>query len=142
MDSIIQEMRKVLMAGLGLVDLSFEKAQQAVEHLAKRGEITAEQAKQLSAELAKKLKNKVNECGVCDMFTEKGKQQSVIRDLEDMTDGARQAVRDALDDMIARTKRQKEEQAEKPESDFAQEAHDGAEKPAESAQADDRSPEA
>lgn len=102
MEQILREMRKVLMAGIGLVDYSVEKAQKAIEQLARRGEISAEQAKAMSAELLKKCKEKLDDCGVSDWFAQKSKQDNVIKDLEDMTDDERQAVRDALEDMMGR----------------------------------------
>ena len=48
---MLEPMKKPIMAGLGLVSLSKEKLSEAMDDLARRGEITAEQSKKLLGEL-------------------------------------------------------------------------------------------
>ncbi len=49
-----EEIRKGLLAGLGAIDLSLEKAGEVMERLVERGEITAEQGKKVIGELARR----------------------------------------------------------------------------------------
>ncbi|MHC4713746.1 MAG: phasin family protein [Planctomycetota bacterium] len=49
-----EEIRKGLLAGLGAIDLSLEKAGEVMERLVERGEITAEQGKKVIGELAER----------------------------------------------------------------------------------------
>lgn len=52
------EMRKVFLAGVGAVATTAEKAQELVEKLVEKGELTVSQGKDLNEELKKNFKDK------------------------------------------------------------------------------------
>ena len=61
LDALGAEMKKILLAGIGAVALTTEKAKDLVDDLVKKGEITVEQGKVLNEELKRNVKAKVRE---------------------------------------------------------------------------------
>ncbi|MEG2158552.1 MAG: phasin family protein [Clostridia bacterium] len=59
-NSIGEEMRKLLLAGIGAVATTAEKSKELVEELIKKGELTVKEGKVLNEELAHNIKEKVN----------------------------------------------------------------------------------
>lgn len=59
--SFNDEMKKVLLAGIGAVATTAEKSKEMVDGFVKKGEITVEQGKILNEELMRNIKEKVNE---------------------------------------------------------------------------------
>jgi len=49
-----EELKKIVLAGIGAIALTAEKAQELVEMLVKKGELTVEQGKILNEELKRK----------------------------------------------------------------------------------------
>ncbi|WP_050636249.1 aspartyl beta-hydroxylase [Candidatus Stoquefichus sp. SB1] len=64
MNNLSEDLKKVLLAGLGAVAVTAEKSKEVVEQLVKKGELTVEQGKVLNEELkhtvAEKLREPVN----------------------------------------------------------------------------------
>ncbi|WP_019241273.1 MULTISPECIES: phasin family protein [Bacillus] len=56
--SINDEMKKVLLAGIGAIATTLEKSEEMVDSLIKKGEITVEQGKVLNEELKRNVKEK------------------------------------------------------------------------------------
>ena len=61
LDALGAEMKKIMLAGIGAVALTTEKAKDLVDDLVKKGEITVEQGKVLNEELKGIVKAKVRE---------------------------------------------------------------------------------
>ncbi len=59
LDALGAEMKKIMLAGIGAVALTTEKAKDLVDDLVKKGEITVEQGKVLNEELKRNVKAKV-----------------------------------------------------------------------------------
>lgn len=55
------ELRKILLAGIGAIAVTAEKSEEVVKELVKRGELTVEQGKALNEELKHKIKDTVQE---------------------------------------------------------------------------------
>ncbi|MGE4548499.1 MAG: phasin family protein [Intestinibacillus sp.] len=55
------DLRKILLAGIGAVAVTAEKSEEVVKELVKRGELTIEQGKALNEELKHKIKETVQE---------------------------------------------------------------------------------
>lgn len=55
---VIDELKKVVLAGLGSAAYTYEKASKVVDDLVEKGKITVEEGKELSQELKKNLKEK------------------------------------------------------------------------------------
>lgn len=98
-NTIGDDMKKVLLAGLGAVATTVEKSKELVEQLAKKGEITWEQGKALNEELTQKMKKTFDE-KVAPIFAEsKTKVDEVVDHLRTMTKEQLKAVRDQIDAM-------------------------------------------
>lgn len=61
MNNISEELKKVLLAGIGAVALSAEKSKELVEQFVKKGELTVEQGKVLNEELKHNVADKLRE---------------------------------------------------------------------------------
>lgn len=53
-----EELKKIVLAGIGAIAISAEKSKEIVDELVKKGEITVEQGKVLNEELKRKIKDK------------------------------------------------------------------------------------
>ena len=55
------DLRKILLAGIGAIAVTAEKSEEVVKELVKRGELTMEQGKALNEELKHKIKDTLRE---------------------------------------------------------------------------------
>lgn len=85
MEQIVNEMKKVLKAGIGAVATGVEKTQEAIETLAQKGEPLYEQAKTAVTDAADKVKKAVTDSGIADAFSCPSRTDRVIRELQQMT---------------------------------------------------------
>ena len=58
-DNIGSDIKKLLLASLGAVAMTSEKAKELIDDLVKKGEITLEQGKALNEELTRKVKSEM-----------------------------------------------------------------------------------
>lgn len=58
---MIEELKNILLAGLGSAAYTYEKATKSIEELVKKGRITMEEGKELAEELKSKYKDKAND---------------------------------------------------------------------------------
>ena len=56
-----EELRKVLLAGVGAVATTAEKSQELINQLVEKGELTVEQGKVMNEELKRNIRDKVKE---------------------------------------------------------------------------------
>lgn len=56
-----EELKKVLLAGIGAAATTYEKGQELVDQLVEKGELTVEQGKVMNEELKRTVKDKVKE---------------------------------------------------------------------------------
>ena len=61
MSSFNEDLKKVLLAGIGAVAVTAEKSKEVVEQLVKKGELTIEQGKVLNEELKHNVAEKLRE---------------------------------------------------------------------------------
>jgi polyhydroxyalkanoate synthesis regulator phasin len=54
---VIDEIKNILLAGIGTAAYTYEKASETIESLVKKGQLTVEQGKELSEELKKTVKS-------------------------------------------------------------------------------------
>ncbi len=98
-NTIGDDLKKILLAGLGAVATTAEKSKELVDQLAKKGEITWEQGKVLNEELSRKVKKTFDE-KVAPIFTEsKAKVEDVVDNLRSMTKEQLKAVREQIEAM-------------------------------------------
>jgi polyhydroxyalkanoate synthesis regulator phasin len=93
------DLKKILMAGLGAVAVTAEKASELVDELAKKGEITWEEGKVLHEELSRKVKRAVKE-NISPIF-EEGREtvENVVGRLRRMTREQLRTVREQIEAM-------------------------------------------
>jgi polyhydroxyalkanoate synthesis regulator phasin len=110
MDQLGNELKKILMAGIGAVSVSVEKAQEIVNTLAQKGAITFEQAKTLSEEAAAKIKKAIDESEIKKALDHKPTQDSVIRDLKSLTADELACIKKSIEELESLNAEQPEEQ--------------------------------
>ncbi len=99
MEQIVNEMKKVLKAGIGAVATGVEKTQEAIETLAQKGEPLYEQAKTAVADAADKVKKAVVDSGIADAFSCPPRTDRVIRELQQMTQEELDEITAAIQDI-------------------------------------------
>ena len=98
MEQIGSELKKILKAGIGAVATGVEKTQGAIESLAQKGEPLYEQAKTAVCDAAGKLKKAVNDSGIADTFSCRPQVESIIKDLQELTQQELDEIRTALEE--------------------------------------------
>ncbi len=94
-NSIGDDLKDVLLAGIGALAVTAEKAQQIVEKLIKKGELTVEQGKVLNEELKHKAKEKMKDS----ISNSKLAVESVIDHLDKLSADEIAAIKAKLADM-------------------------------------------
>ena len=80
MDSFGENVKKLLLAGIGAVAVTAEKSKDLLDEMVEKGELTVEQGKVLNEELKHNIKKTVKE------KTGAGKQETAAEDLSDLLD--------------------------------------------------------
>lgn len=96
--TMTEEFRKVWLAGVGALAMTAEKAEDLVEKLIRKGELTVEQGKALNEELKHNAREKVKDT----IAKSKLCVESVIDNLEEMSQEDIAAIKAKLADMEAR----------------------------------------
>lgn len=99
MEQIVNEMKKVLKAGIGAVATGVEKTQEAIETLAQKGEPLYEQAKTAVTDAADKVKKAVADSGIADAFSCPSRTDRVIGELQQMTQEELDEITAAIEDI-------------------------------------------
>ena len=80
MDSFGENIKKLLLAGIGAVAVTAEKSKDLLDEMVAKGELTVEQGKVLNEELKHNIKKTVKE------KTGAGKKETAAEDLSDLLD--------------------------------------------------------
>ena len=96
-----EEMKKVLLAGVGAVATSLEKSSEIVDKLVKKGELTVEQGKVLNEELKRNVKDSWEKAG------SQQKQPEILDQLEELSEDELTALRLKLAEMEAMERMEK-----------------------------------
>ena len=91
------EMKKIMLAGIGAVATTVEKSQEVVETLIKKGEITVEQGKVLNEELKRNVKESVSKQP--EEKNESTKVNAVLSDLEQLSEEDLKVIKAKLAEM-------------------------------------------
>lgn len=81
MNNFSEDLKKVLLAGIGAVAVTAEKSKEVVEDLVKKGELTVEQGKVLNEELKHNVAEKLRKPASVETV-EKDLQNMDVEDLE------------------------------------------------------------
>ena len=92
--SISEELRKVLLAGIGAVATTAEKSKDLVDALVAKGELTVEQGKVLNEELKRNVSESIQQAkekkSVCS-------QKKVLEQMDQMTPEQLQQIKEKLE---------------------------------------------
>ena len=91
------EMKKIMLAGIGAMATTVEKSQEVVETLIKKGEITVEQGKVLNEELKRTVKESVSKQP--EEKNESTKVNAVLSDLEQLSEEDLKVIKAKLAEM-------------------------------------------
>lgn len=97
-----QEMKKVLLAGIGAVACTAEKASGLVDEFVKKGELTVEQGKVLNEELKHKVNEAVKEHVHVTVVKEEPAEpsaQDILNRLDKLTPQEREELKNKLSEM-------------------------------------------
>ncbi|MEH6941398.1 phasin family protein [Bacillus sp. JJ722] len=98
--SFNDEMKKVLLAGIGAVATTVEKSQDFVQTLITKGEITVEQGKVLNEELKRNMKDSIKKDKINSASSpQKVKVNSLINQLDDLSEEEIAAIKSKLAEM-------------------------------------------
>lgn len=89
MDNLTDGLKKILLAGVGAVALTAEKATEILEEMVEKGEITVEQGKALNQELKRTVKEST------------GKKSGEEKDLSKVVEGLSSEELSKLKELIA-----------------------------------------
>lgn len=102
-----EELKKVVLAGIGAVATTAEKSKELVDQLVQKGELTVEQGKVMNEELKRNIQEKVKE-NVTVVVKEDLTADKVVEKMDKMSPEELQAIKDKL----ARMERENAEDAE------------------------------
>lgn len=111
-----EELKKLVLAGIGAVAVTAEKSKEIVDELVKKGEITVSEGKVMNEELTRKMKEKVNEVinehvSVTITKKEESTTADVISNMEKMTKEDLDAIKAKLAELEKeRVKKAKKEE--------------------------------
>ncbi|MDD2413658.1 MAG: hypothetical protein PHI94_00630 [Eubacteriaceae bacterium] len=91
-----EEVKKMVLAGVGAAALTAEKAQQIVDYCVDKGEITVEQGKVVNEELKRNVKDAVKTTSDKMTASIKPKADELMNAMEDMTAEEIKAIKDKL----------------------------------------------
>lgn len=104
MDSFGENVKKLLLAGIGAVAVTAEKSKDLLDEMVEKGELTVEQGKVLNEELKHNIKKTVKE------KVNAGKKETTAEDISDMLDKMTPEQLAALKEQIQ--KKEAEEKAD------------------------------
>ena len=94
-----EELRKVLLAGVGAVATTAEKSQELINQLVEKGELTVEQGKVMNEELKRNIRDKVKENVTVVVKDDEPSVDKVVETMDKMSPEELQAIKDKLSRM-------------------------------------------
>ncbi len=94
--SLGDDLKKIMLAGIGAVAITSEKSMELIEELVKKGEVTVEQGKELNEELKRNVKNKVKDVvneHIDVTVTNNFEKADIINNLDKLSKEERQAIK-------------------------------------------------
>lgn len=97
--SFNEDMKKILLAGIGAVATTVEKSQDLVDHLISKGELTVEQGKVLNEELKRKRKSVKENEGNDSTPQDMDEHKSILDQLDNLNEEELAALKKKLAEM-------------------------------------------
>lgn len=94
--SLGDDLKKIMLAGIGAVAITSEKSMELIEELVKKGEVTVEQGKELNEELKRNVKNKVKDVvneHIDVTVTNNFEKEDIINNLDKLSKEERQEIK-------------------------------------------------
>ena len=91
------EMKKIVLAGIGAVASTVEISEQMIEKLVKKGELTVEQGKILNEELTRNVKDSVSK--TVNIGQSSQRKSTILAEVENLTDDERAELLKKLTEM-------------------------------------------
>ena len=85
MTSFGEDLRKLLLMGIGAVAVTAEKSKEVVDELVKKGELTVEQGKVLNEELKRNIKDKIKDNVIVNVVKAEPTADAVVENLDKMS---------------------------------------------------------
>lgn len=90
-----EELKKVVLAGIGAVATTAEKSKELIDQLVQKGEITVEQGKVMNEELKRNIQEKMKE-NVTVVVKEEASVDKMVEKMDEMSPEELQAIKDKL----------------------------------------------
>jgi len=111
-----EELKKLVLAGIGAVAVTAEKSKEIIDELVKRGEISVAEGKVMNEELTRKMKEKVNDVlkehvSVTVVKKEEPSAEDVLSNLDKMSEADLDAIKAKVAELEKeRAKKEKKEE--------------------------------
>lgn len=92
-----EDLKKIMLAGIGAVATTAEKAKEIVDEFVKKGEITVEQGKVLNEELKRNISDTINKYTSCNQ--DSCKNESIVDKLDSLSDEEIAKIKEKLQQM-------------------------------------------
>ena len=124
MEKLTDNLKKVILAGIGAVAITAEKSKDVLDDMVKKGELTVEQGKVLNQELKHNIKSTVKTAAdsVKESAARKNDQEELKATISRLTPEQLAAVKAQIERMQAEAAEEKAETAEEPAEEVVQEA--------------------
>lgn len=93
--SLGEDLKKIMLAGIGAVAVTSEKSMELIDDLVKKGQVTVEQGKELNEELKRNIKAKVQDAVNVTVVTKE--DENILDKLDTLSEEELQAVKAKLD---------------------------------------------
>lgn len=99
--SLGEDLKKVMLAGIGAVAVTSEKSMELIDDLVKKGQVTVEQGKELNEELKRNLKTKVQDAvnGHVNVTVVANEDENILDKLDKLSEEELKAVKAKLDEI-------------------------------------------
>jgi len=106
MFNIGENLKNILLAGIGAVAMTTEKSKELIDELVKKGELTVEQGKVLNEELKRKVREKVKDSGALDAIKNVtgASAEAIARNLEKLTPEEIAQIKEKINEIEASDK--------------------------------------
>lgn len=95
--SLGEDLKKIMLAGIGAVAVTSEKSMELIDDLVKKGQVTVEQGKELNEELKRNIKTKVQDAINVTVVTKE--DENILDKLDTLSEEELQAVKAKLDEI-------------------------------------------
>ena len=97
--SLGEDLKKIMLAGIGAVAITSEKSAELIDDLVKKGQVTVEQGKELNEELKRNLKTKVQDAvnEHVNVTVVTNEEENILDKLDTLSEEELKAVKEKLD---------------------------------------------